>query len=82
MRNDPPIERKALEVHHRSVVVDLHADTATLMRFGYDLFKRHRPLLPLAALGYHLDLPRMKKGGLSAQFFGLVTFPQIGRAHV
>jgi membrane dipeptidase len=75
MHKRPLISNKALEIHHRAVVVDLHADTATLMRMGYDIFRRHRPLLPWSALGFHLDVPRMERGGLTAQVFGLVTFP-------
>lgn len=69
------VSRKAFELHSKAVVVDLHADTATMMKFGYDIFKLHRPPLPMAAFGYHLDIPRMQAGGLTAQFFGLVTFP-------
>jgi membrane dipeptidase len=70
-----PISPEALELHRRSVIVDLHADTPTLMRMGYDLFRHHRPMLPWAALGYHVDIPRMRLGGLTGQIFGLVTFP-------
>lgn len=69
------VSDKAYDLHRRSMVIDLHADTASLMRMGYDIFRRHRPLLPAAALGFHLDVPRMREGGLSAQVFGLVTFP-------
>ena len=42
---------------------------------GYDLLARHEPPLPRAALGGHVDLPRMLDGGMGAQFFGLVTLP-------
>jgi membrane dipeptidase len=69
------VSAQAAELHQRSVVVDLHADTPTLMRMGYDLFRNHRPMLPFAALGYHVDVPRMLRGGLTGQIFGLVTFP-------
>jgi len=69
------VTKDAMEIHRRAVVVDLHADTPTMMRFGYDLFKRHRPILPMSAWGFHLDVPRMHEGGLTGQFFGLVTFP-------
>ena len=64
--------------------IDLHADTPTLMRFGYDLVRRHRPPLPRAALGFHVDLPRLREGRFSCQFFGLVTFPfrRRGRARI
>jgi len=56
-------------------VVDLHADTPSLLRMGYDLGKRHTPPLPGAAYGFHVDLPRMRDGGQAAQVFGLVSFP-------
>lgn len=73
-----PISNEALELHRSAVVIDLHADTLSLMRMGYDIFKRHHPFLPRAAFGFHVDLPRMDAGGLTAQVFGLVTSP-LGR---
>jgi len=60
--------------HHSCTVVDLHADTPYLMRLGYDLGARHSPPLPRSAGLFHLDLPRAAQGGLSAQFFGLISF--------
>jgi membrane dipeptidase len=63
------------QFHRESMVVDLHADTPVLLRLGYDLGQRHEPPLPMNALGFHLDLPRMREGGLNAQFFGLTSFP-------
>jgi membrane dipeptidase len=42
---------------------------------GYRFADRHRAG-PLARVGfYHCDLPRFREGGVTAQFFGLVTFP-------
>ncbi len=56
--------------------IDLHADTLMWSRWtGYDLHKAHEPPLPLAAFGGHVDIPRMLEGGMSAQFFGLVSLP-------
>ncbi|MBI4914686.1 MAG: membrane dipeptidase [Acidobacteria bacterium] len=55
--------------------IDLHADTPSLMRVGYDFLRRHRPPLPRAALGYHVDLPRLRDGGFGGIFLGLVTSP-------
>src|SRR5690606_26135195 len=46
---------------------------------GYDLHKRHEPPLPFAALGGHVDLPRMQDGGMGAQFFGLESLPLADR---
>jgi membrane dipeptidase len=48
--------------------------------FGYDLQVRHEPPLPRAAFGGHVDVPRLREGGLGAQFFGLVSIP-MGQKH-
>jgi membrane dipeptidase len=61
--------------HRTCTVVDLHADTPALLRMGYDLAARHENPLPLSPWGFHVDLPRAREGGLSAQFFGLPSFP-------
>jgi membrane dipeptidase len=47
---------------------------------GYDIHKAHEAPLPFAALGGHVDLPRMREGGMGAQFFGLVSLPLAERA--
>jgi membrane dipeptidase len=60
----------------RHPAIDLHADTLMWARwFDYDLHTRHHPWLPRAALGGHVDIPRMVEGGMGAQFFGLVSIP-------
>ena len=60
--------------------IDLHADTLMWSRWvHYDLLARHTPPLPRAALGGHVDIPRMRAGGMGAQFFGLVSLPFFGR---
>ncbi len=46
----------------------------------YDLLARHEPPFPRAAFGGHVDLPRMREGGMDAQFFGLVSLPVMGKA--
>ena len=71
----PAISRTARAVHDAALIVDLHADTPKLMARGYDLFRRHenRPLL--GRLAGHVDVPRMREGGLKAQFFTCWTFP-------
>ncbi len=72
-------EAKALHAAHPAI--DLHADTLMWSRWtGYDLHKKHEPPLPKAALGGHVDLPRMREGGQGAQFFGLVSLPLADRA--
>jgi len=67
----------ARALHAATPVLDLHADTAKLMdRLGYDLGKRHRRPLPRSAnYAGHVDLPRLRDGGVSGQFFGLWTVP-------
>jgi membrane dipeptidase len=66
----------ARALHDEVCVLDLHADTAKLMdRARYDLAKEH-PRLP-KRLNYagHVDLPRLRAGGMAGQFFGLWTAP-------
>jgi membrane dipeptidase len=68
------IDAEEAAFHRSCAVVDLHADTPALLVAGYDLGKRHKNPLPRSPGGMHLDLPRMREGGVSAQFFGLVSF--------
>ena len=71
-------DARALHAEHPAI--DLHADTLMWSRWvGYDLHKAHEPPLPRAALGGHVDLPRMREGGMGAQFFGLVSLPLADR---
>lgn len=66
----------ARELHDAYPAIDLHADTLMWARWiGYDLHRRHTPPLPMAALGGHVDVPRLREGGVGAQFFGLVSLP-------
>jgi membrane dipeptidase len=46
---------------------------------GYDLHEAHEPPLWRAALGGHVDVPRMRQGGVGAQCFGLASLPVAGR---
>lgn len=71
---------EARALHDRHPAIDLHADTLMWGRwFGYDLLARHEPPLPRKALLGHVDLPRMREGGVGAQFFGLVSLPVFRR---
>lgn len=69
-------EAKAL--HAEICVMDLHADTAKLMdKVGYDIAARHERVMPrLANLVGHVDLPRMRDGGVAGQFFAFWTAPR------
>ena len=61
----PPVSANAQALHQSSVVVDLHADP---LLWDRDLLER-------ASTG-HVDLPRLREGGVSLQVFGVVTqFP-------
>jgi len=52
------------ELHRRCIVIDGHCDTALLAVGGdYALGERHD--------SHHLDLPRMKEGGITAQVFAV-----------
>ncbi|HET9987274.1 MAG TPA: membrane dipeptidase, partial [Kofleriaceae bacterium] len=68
---------EARAFHAEICVMDLHADTAKLMdKLGYDLAARHeRPLPRGANLIGHVDLPRMREGGVAGQFFSFWTSP-------
>lgn len=67
---------EARALHGLYPAIDLHADSLMWSRWtGYDLHTRHEPPLPFAALGGHVDIPRMIEGGVGAQFFGLVSIP-------
>jgi membrane dipeptidase len=71
---------EARAIHAEHPAIDLHADTLMWSRWiGYDLHKKHEPPLWRAALGGHVDVPRMKDGGMGAQFFGLVSLPLADR---
>src|SRR5215469_14511092 len=66
----------AQALHASHPPVDLHADTLMWSRWlGYDLHARHEAPLWRAALGGHVDLPRLREGGLGAQVFSLVSLP-------
>lgn len=67
---------QARALHQAHPAIDLHADTLMWSRWlGYDLHKAHEPPLFRAAFGGHIDLPRMRQGGVGAQFFSLVSLP-------
>jgi membrane dipeptidase len=68
------LEAHALHAEHPPI--DLHADTLLWSQWlGYNLHVRHEPPLWRAAFGGHVDLPRLRDGGLGAQCFSLVSLP-------
>lgn len=67
---------EARALHAEFPAIDFHADSLMWTRWvDYDLHRRHEPPLPWAALGGHVDVPRLVEGGFGAQFFGLVSLP-------
>jgi len=58
------IAERAKKLHFSSIVLDTHADTPQRMLTGkFDLGKRDTE--------GHVDIPRMREGGLNAQFFSI-----------
>ncbi len=77
----PRASDEAFAIHAEYPAIDLHADTLMWSRWlGYDLLARHEPPFYKAAFGGHVDVPRMREGGMGAQFFGLVSLPVMGKA--
>ncbi len=63
--------KRARELHRRAIVIDLHSDTTQrLLDEGMDLGVRQPD--------GHMDLPRMREGGLGAQFFSIWVEPKYG----
>jgi microsomal dipeptidase-like Zn-dependent dipeptidase len=63
----PPPSEDVLHLHRESFVVDLHADP---LLWGRDLGAHGRT--------GHVDLPRLREGGVALQVFGLVTQVPMG----
>ncbi len=69
--SSPPDEAdvlaRAQEIHEKVLTVDTHADTPSrLLREGWNIGERHDPEERSSGC---IDLPRMKEGGLDAEFF-------------
>jgi membrane dipeptidase len=69
---------EARAFHAEVCVIDLHADTAKLMDvLDYDVHARHDRPLPRFMNGFgHVDVPRLRDGGVAAQFFSFWTVPR------
>ncbi len=68
---------EARAFHDEICVLDLHADTPKLMdKLGYDLAARHeRPMPKRVNYIGHVDIPRLRDGGVAGQFFAFWTWP-------
>jgi membrane dipeptidase len=61
------VEERARALHRKILTVDTHCDTAfSLLRTGWKIGDRHDPAKRESG---KIDLPRMKEGGLDAEFF-------------
>jgi membrane dipeptidase len=66
---DERLWQRALQIHHRAIVIDTHNDVTTPMtNDDYDL--SGAPPVP-----YRTSIERMKQGGLTAEFFSLYVKP-------
>lgn len=70
---DDSISEQARKVHFSSIVLDTHIDVTPKLQTDWKFNEEHKE--------GHIDLPRMKKGGLNALFFsiymsGTVTGPK------
>jgi membrane dipeptidase len=70
--HDPKLWERAVRLHRDAVVVDTHSDTSSrMLDEGFDLGPR--------ASDGHMDLPRMKEGGLDVQFFAVYVDAKYAR---
>jgi len=70
---DDTVSEQARKVHFSSIVLDTHIDVTPKLQTSWKFNEEHKE--------GHIDLPRMKKGGLNALFFsiymsGTVTGPK------
>jgi len=59
-------DEEVMRVHKSALLIDTHNDVTSLTVDGYDIGKRNTSGKPT-----HTDIPRMKEGGLGAQFFAV-----------
>lgn len=63
------VSARDLDFHQRAIVIDAHSDvTEAIFYEGYDFGVRHQD--------HNSDLPRMREGGLDAQFFSIFVHPE------
>jgi membrane dipeptidase len=62
---EPAVSARAKQLHDRAIVVDSHDDTTQRLLFDktFDITARHKD--------GHIDVPRMREGGLDALFFSI-----------
>ncbi len=57
------------KLHKNIIVADLHCDTVLQMIRGYDISQRHD--------NYHIDIPRLKEGGVDLQVFASLAHTNV-----
>jgi membrane dipeptidase len=63
-------DARAARIHKQAIVVDTHIDTTMMLaKPGWDFMTRHTP--GPAPDENHVDLPRIREGGLDAAFFSI-----------
>src|SRR5229473_3238300 len=72
-QKEDALASRARKVHFSAVIIDTHIDTTPKLQKGWNFTEEHKE--------GHVDLPRMRKGGLNALFFsiymsGRVTGPK------
>src|SRR5438067_5126108 len=62
---DPPVSARAKQLHEHAIVIDTHDDTTQRLIFDktFDIGARNK--------NGHIDIPRMREGGLDALFFSI-----------
>jgi len=65
--NNSDIEKRASGFHQSTFVADLHCDAVLQMRRGCDISKRNED--------YHVDIPRLREGGVNLQVFACSLNP-------
>ncbi len=77
----PPISGEAALLHRDAFFVDLHCDLLlTTVLTGWQWDRHHSPNpFPGAPLMGHVDIPRLKAGGVNGLGLGIVTLPFMGK---
>jgi membrane dipeptidase len=67
-RSRPPPSIFGPELHRRAIVIDTHSDCTQRITYDRIDFAKSQP-------GMHVDLPKMRAGGLDAEFFSIFVPP-------
>lgn len=71
-RSDERLWAEAQRIHREAIVVDTHSDvTSRMLDEGFDIGRR--------ASDGHMDIPRMKEGGIDAEFFAIYVAARYAR---